>query len=234
MTDYHLIRSGKRKTVAIEVHRDQRVVVRVPSAMSKWEINRLVRTKEQWIIQQQNRQATLPQKTSTEDYRDNSEHFYLGKTLQLSYATINSIKLQEPYLLIPSKDRMTDAEGHTDFQRISKKLKEWYRSEARAYYSDRLKHWLQQISHWQAPSPQLRLRYMRCYWGSCNSKHWITLNVELIKTPPEMIDYVITHELCHLKEMNHSPAFYQLQESLLPDWRQRRQQLRLWEQRVLP
>lgn len=63
-------------------------------------------------------------------------------------------------------------------------------------------------------------------WGSCSSKGTVSLSLMLGEQEEDAADYVIVHELCHLKEMNHSPRFWQLVESVLPDWRQRREKLR--------
>lgn len=67
---------------------------------------------------------------------------------------------------------------------------------------------------------------MKRTWGTCNSKGLIRLNTHLVKAPQACLDYVISHELCHLKEMNHGPGFYRLQEAIWPDWRRYRQHLR--------
>ena len=65
----------------------------------------------------------------------------------------------------------------------------------------------------------MRLRRMKRTWGSCSSQGLITLNPHLVKAPPVCIDYVIAHEICHLREHNHGKAFYALQEQLFPGWR---------------
>jgi hypothetical protein len=74
--------------------------------------------------------------------------------------------------------------------------------------------------------PPIRLRKMKRTWGSCSAQGNITLNTRLMKVPPRCIDYVIAHELCHLREMNHGKAFYALQDQLYPNWRVARSHLR--------
>jgi predicted metal-dependent hydrolase len=72
----------------------------------------------------------------------------------------------------------------------------------------------------------MRLRLMKKTWGSCSAKGVITLNPHLVKAPPQCIDYVIAHEICHLKEHNHGKGFYALQDQLYPDWREAKAHLR--------
>jgi predicted metal-dependent hydrolase len=65
----------------------------------------------------------------------------------------------------------------------------------------------------------MRLRLMKRTWGSCSVSGVITLNPHLVKAPPECIDYVVAHEICHLREHNHGKAFYALQQQLYPGWK---------------
>ena len=73
---------------------------------------------------------------------------------------------------------------------------------------------------------RITIRNQRTRWGSCSSKGNLNFNCLLMLTPPEIRDYVVVHELCHLKEMNHSPAFWAQVERILPDYRERRKWLK--------
>ena len=66
---------------------------------------------------------------------------------------------------------------------------------------------------------------MRSQWGSCSLSGRISLNTHLVKTPPRLAEYVVLHELCHLRHHDHSPRFYALMERYMPDWRVRRSEL---------
>ena len=72
---------------------------------------------------------------------------------------------------------------------------------------------------------RIRVRPMKARWGICSPTGLLTLNPDLVKTPSPCVDYVIAHELCHLKIHAHSPAFHRLLDQTLPDWRKRRSRL---------
>jgi predicted metal-dependent hydrolase len=73
--------------------------------------------------------------------------------------------------------------------------------------------------------PSVRIRRMKTRWGSCTAKGVITLNLRLIQVQREMIEYVLVHELCHLREHNHSPAYFRLLDRALPEWREWKRRL---------
>jgi len=81
----------------------------------------------------------------------------------------------------------------------------------------------------QLDYPDLTIRQMQRRWGSCTPEGKIILNLRLIQVPKLYIDYVIMHELCHLKEHNHSHRFYALLDRVMPDWRTKREDLNTLE-----
>jgi predicted metal-dependent hydrolase len=115
---------------------------------------------------------------------------------------------------------------HARAETISKQLIRWYRQQAQRHFGSRLELISTAASWTKGQAPALRLRKMKRTWGSCSAQGVITLNTQLIKAPPECIDYVIAHELCHLQEPNHGKVFYALQEQLYPAWREAKDHLK--------
>lgn len=112
-----------------------------------------------------------------------------------------------------------------DTARVAALVTAWYREHARAAFARSLISALAKFPKLQKAPPQLRLRTMPKRWGSCTKRGVIYLNPELIQAPPSCIDYVITHELCHLLHPNHGHAFYALLQIVLPDWQSRKSRL---------
>jgi predicted metal-dependent hydrolase len=115
---------------------------------------------------------------------------------------------------VPRRDPMT----------VRMALDCWYRERARLVFGEHLDALASSIQ-WIRRNPDMRLQIMKVQWGSCSPAGCLTLNPHLVKAPRECIDYVLLHELCHLKEHNHSQKFYGLLERHLPGWRHTKKRL---------
>jgi predicted metal-dependent hydrolase len=102
--------------------------------------------------------------------------------------------------------------------KIRSVLNDWYRQRARDVFAQRLAVIAEPLQ-WIHELPPLRLQFMSRQWGSCSPAGRITLNPWLVRAPREAIDYVLLHELCHLKHHNHSRAFYSMLDRHMPNWR---------------
>ncbi|MDM0052726.1 M48 family metallopeptidase [Variovorax sp. J22R115] len=101
---------------------------------------------------------------------------------------------------------------------IRSALDAWYATRAREVLAARMASVAASLK-WVRTPPPLRLQPMKRQWGSCSPTGLLTLNPHLVKAPRDCIDYVIVHELCHLKEHNHGPRFHRLLEVEMPGWR---------------
>jgi predicted metal-dependent hydrolase len=103
-------------------------------------------------------------------------------------------------------------------------LENWYRRHAVDHAERRLDHFAPVVG--RRPL-RLSIRGQRTRWGSCSASGTVTLNWRLLQLPAALFDYVLVHELCHLIQRNHAPAFWREVARVLPDWRERRRQLRV-------
>ena len=107
---------------------------------------------------------------------------------------------------------------HHDVDQLRACVDAWYRERAREVFAARLKV-VSEPLRWVRQLPSVRLQFMTRQWGSCSPSGRLTLNPWLVAAPREAIDYVLLHEMCHLKHHNHSSAFYRTLTLHLPEWR---------------
>ena len=114
----------------------------------------------------------------------------------------------------------------TDPQAVAALLETWYRRQAQKVFAEELVAAGRRVAPLGiVPPAAVRIRRMTSRWGSCTSRGAITLNLRLIQADRTLIEYVLVHELCHLLQHNHSPAYYKLLDRALPDWRARKKRL---------
>ena len=101
-------------------------------------------------------------------------------------------------------------------------IERWYRVQAVAHFADRIEHYAPRLG--VRPS-KLTVRGQRSRWGSCSRRGTISLNWRLMMAPGALVDYVVVHELCHLRHLNHSPRFWAMVAGIIPDFRHRRRSL---------
>lgn len=217
---FRFIRSA-RKTLALYVHRDGSVLVRAPLRASLSYVFIFMRERWSWIETQRSRFLEEPAATPFE-YKDGEVFLHMGEhlLLRVEVAGRNLARLTGNELRVSiTPARLADPEGLADIIGL------WQRREAKRIFPLRLAACYERMPDLQRPFPVLKIRKMRSRWGSCARDGLVTLNLELIKMPLACIDYVVTHELCHLVEFNHSARFYDLQSRYIPDWKERRQRL---------
>ena len=155
-------------------------------------------------------------------------HFYLGKRYLLKVihhpTEPQSVKLLRGHLEVRSRSQ--------DAGKVRALLDGWYRERAEAVFTRRLADCVAKV-RWIKSDPGFRLLTMKTQWGSCFPKGELLLNPLLVKAPGLCVDYVIFHELCHLKEHNHSPLFYRLLSNLVPDWEDSKTELDELAERIL-
>ena len=217
--EYELIRSP-RKTLGITVHADRRVTVRAPLGASLSDVEAVIRKKGCWILRKQQEFENHPAKRPSPRYVSGETHLYLGRAypLELIEDSREGVKLAHERFYLRVRDTH-------DLARKEKIMREWYRRQARQEFAGRLQAVYPRAARHGIPFPEMKIRLMTKRWGSASQKGKINLNLRLIQTSPVCIDYVILHELAHLKELNHSKAFYALLDKLMPNWRSVREEL---------
>jgi predicted metal-dependent hydrolase len=209
-----------RKTLDIAVHPDQRVIVKAPSDALTEKVDQRVRDKARWILKQKDYFSQFQPRTPQRFYVSGETHLYLGRQYRLKIQPADrlSVTLQGRYIQVWISQPDNPIA-------VNQALETWYLIRARLKFQERLKICLQNSAFLNCPSPILRIRRLTKRWGSLTAKGNLILNRDLIRASLSGIDYVITHELCHLKVLNHSPEFYTLLASVMPDWQARKEKM---------
>jgi predicted metal-dependent hydrolase len=213
------LRHSDRKTLAIDVHPDLSVTVTVPTGTSLEQIETKVRKRAAWILRQQAFFQNFLPAPSPRQYVSGETHHYLGRQYRLKVmeGAQESVKLKGAFIHVSGKNITPE--------KTAALLNDWLLAHAKAHFHKRLELCWEKFRRYGMPIPKVRIRKMAKRWGTCTAKGAIYLNPELIKVSSYCIDYVLTHELCHLKQADHSKAFYQLMRTVMPDWERRKLRL---------
>lgn len=201
----------QRKTLGIKVFPDNSVHVLAPFDTEIGIIESKVKQKATWIFKQQREFLSYMPKKTERQFIGGETHLYLGRQylLDIAITNKNEVKIQRGKLLITHKPTSNP-------QRV---LDLWYKEKATLYFDKIVDESIMLFVKYNIEKPGIQIKKMQKRWGSCSIKGKIILNLELIKAPKGSIEYVVIHELCHLIHHNHTKAFYDLQERIMPDWK---------------
>ena len=207
MMDYTIRRSPRARRVRVSVDGSGEVEVILPRRTPERAAAQAVRELEGWI---ERRRRTLA-RAAAEVERPAGTVPYLGRDLRLvPQPGRERVHRRGDQLLVPTRD-------------AGPALERWYRRRARAEIAPRL-----DAAAARAGSTYsgLTIRGQKTRWASCSSRGHMSFNWRLLLAPEEVLDYVVEHEVCHLELMDHSPRFWALLESRVPDWRDHARWLR--------
>lgn len=218
--DFSIVRRD-RTTLEIAVEPDASVVVAAPQDAQLAAIEEKVRRRAAWIRSQQRYFIQFLPRTPDRQYVAGETHLYLGRQYRLKILphVQATVKLVRGFIVV-----QTHRPERTEFTR--ELVEGWYRQRAHSKFAERL-----EVNLLRFPAPEgfrpkgLIVRQMRQRWGSMSPASRLLLNRRLIEAPIDAIDYVITHELCHIAVPHHGPEFFELLDHVLPDWEKRKHRL---------
>jgi predicted metal-dependent hydrolase len=220
----YLFRRGRRRTIGLSVSLDG-LTVSAPRWTPVAEVEALLRDKADWVVDKLRQACERSQALAQAriDWADGACFDYLGQSVRVRLDPTHASATLEPAgadgvaMLRLGLPRQADAE------RIRDAAQAWLMRQAQRYFSERLEHFgaVLGVRH-----KRLRLSSAGTRWGSASADGSIRLHWRLIHLSPALIDYVVVHELSHLRHMDHSPRFWGVVASVLPDYAERRQALR--------
>lgn len=215
---YIIKRSLRAKYVRLEVRPEIGLIVIIPRFYSPERIPELLGEKLRWVSASLKKYEHIERLTRDKVLQGGDTVLYLGRDIEvvtrLSNGNGDSVNLEENRLVISLK---------AESNRLDQALEQWYRVQVAQLIPQKVDRLSLDMGLTYA---RLSIRGQKSCWGSCSRKGNISLNWKLIMAPEEVIDYVIIHELAHLKELNHSRMFWQLVSEYCPEWRQHKKWLR--------
>lgn len=204
------IKRSKRKTISIRVRELNQLDIIAPLYCSNKDVETALFSKGHWICRQFAKLEALAANPVNTEIAEGIAVLYLGESyiLQIFSGVKTRILLTDEELLIelPSASDKTPEEL----------LKKWYIDAAKRLLTERTLYWSTKIG---VTVNRLSLRDQKTRWGSCSSKANINYNWRIVMAPPPIVDYLIVHELCHLRFPNHSAAYWDFVASFLPDYK---------------
>lgn len=204
MENVEIIRSRKRNTVSIKVISDTKIQVTIPFYYPSIFVKKIVHDKKDWIQAKQN---ILRSRNSSQDEK---RYWYLGK----QYDLVTKTGMKD---VIEISDHMYIGSASEKYR--STYLTGWYKKQARKIIFARVEYLAKKSN---ASYRSVSLTSAETRWGSCSSQKTLNFNWKLVMAPMEVIDYVVAHELAHLRELNHSRAFWEEVRKMFPLYREYR------------
>lgn len=204
------IEYAQRKTLGILVNPDGSVILKVPYDATLDKVREKVHKRAAWILKQQRHFESFGIPTEERRYVNGESHLYLGRQymLRIKCSDKNAVHYQNNIIEIECK---TKEDAGTIMQK-------WYRGRAEIKFAEYAKPIIEKFSAYDAKPENLKIRKMEKRWGFCTTNGTIYLNPRLICAPRGCIEYVITHEMCHLVHRNHTKEFYSLLSKEMPHW----------------
>lgn len=199
-----------RKTLGIKVYPTGNVEVLAPMGTQTDVIENKLQKRAKWIKQQLQIFKEFGPPMPPKRYISGESHYYLGRQflLKVEVGNKNSVRYKGRYFEVAC----------TSKNKVKELLKQWYKEHANEKFLEYAQPIVGKFAKYGVTPSSICLLEMENRWGSCTPKGKIILNTKLIMAPRPCIEYVITHELCHLIHRNHTKVFWELLQKEMPDW----------------
>jgi predicted metal-dependent hydrolase len=209
----YTLRRTDRRTLGITVEPDGNVVVTAPAQAELAHIEAILQRRREWIRRRRRDVALLPPPPRDREWVSGETHRYLGRQYRLRVmAGSPAVRLAGAFFRVTVPDP-------ADTVRVRRLMERWYLDHARATFERRMAEVIRRTPLLGlSEPPPLLVRRLRRRWGSCSPEGRILLNVDAVKLPVGCIDYLLVHELCHLRVPHHGREFWRLLDRCMPDW----------------
>jgi predicted metal-dependent hydrolase len=212
----YLLERRPRRTVGLKIT-ENGLIVHAPKRIFEFQLNQILQEKSKWILTKlQAREANQVEKI---EWVDGENLLYLGQDIQLKLVVDNKKKIHF------ERNELTLHAPQANIHAACRaSILMWYKKTAILDFTRRVEVFAAKLG---VATPPVTLSNAQSRWGSCNSRGEVRLSWRLLQAPPHIINYVICHELAHLKQMNHSAKFYAVLENLFPNHKIAEKELKL-------
>jgi predicted metal-dependent hydrolase len=207
--------SQERRTIRLTVERDATVTALIPPATEEAKLIQAITAKRQWLYAKLRDRDEIGELRPAREYVTGEDFPYLGRNFRLLIVkeARRPVRLHRGRLEL-RRDGLDDAARH---------LSRWYRQVGELWLRKRMPHWANRMG---VEVTTLRVLPLGYRWGSCTQDGKVNIHWAAMQLPPDLIDYVLVHELAHLRHPDHSSEFWNTVERALPDYTIRRERLR--------
>ncbi len=227
---YDITFSHRRSSISIVVHRTKRVEIKAPSGTPVSYIQGLAGKKVAWIVKRLRLLDSMAELLVERNYHDGEVFFFLGAPIMLSVTgdtATGGIRCAEGHFFVATPRSLS---GPDQAQYTRKLVQDWYREQAALIIGEKVGEFAISLG---VELPPFRLKNIRRRWGSCSHRNHLNFNLRLIMAPIDLVEYVVLHELCHIRHKNHSREFWEALRELMPDYPERRGRLKREGQRYV-
>lgn len=224
--DFEIRRSNRRATVSIAVEPAGEVVVTAPADTGVARIEGIVRAKATWILARRRQRDELAPLPRAREFVSGETFRYLGRQYRLKVepssevADTSLVRLHGGWLHVQVPAWLP---AFTEAERVREALVAWYRTRASDYLPKKVATWARRVG---VAAPRLLVTEPPKRWGSASKAGVIRINWRAIQAPAALVEYIVAHELVHLRHDDHSPAFWSALGCVMPDYERRKAQLR--------
>lgn len=223
--DYEIVYSKKRRKAEIVIRPDLKMEFRAPHGLSREVIRGIVRKKACWVWEKLDWFEANRLPDQEKRYTDREKYLYLGREYSLKVLPVEGIKKSfasfsesEIIVLVPET-----ASEELKPALVKKAVWNFYSDCAALEVNRFLKTYSEKL---KIVPPAFKVKHQKRRWGSCSADNVLRINFQLVMAPPEELEYVVVHELCHVKEKNHSVRFWKLVGELMPGYEVHRKSLK--------
>ena len=225
LIEYNIVRTN-RKTLGINIDLEEGVVVRSPEKLNNKKIEDIVKNKSDWILKKLDKLGEIKDKPAPKEFMSGEKLPYIGRRYRLKVIEDENIKKAKVKLyqgkFIVKVD--PNLKGDKRREKIRDAFISWYREHADKKIKKRVKKYKDQIG---VEPNKIKVKKQKKRWGSCSNKGNLNFNWKLIMAPMSIIDYLVVHEMTHLIYPDHSREFWEMVETIIPDYKEKQEWLRI-------